>query len=211
MKRIGAIAFVVVLALGVLGIGYARWADTLVVHAAVQTGVVKWGFLDCGTSDEGDTIDKTVVTLDPTAPAADRVPHNMVPPKNVGSSECTLVDTDDDGVNDKLEVNLNNVYPCYYLETSFHPYNAGTIPIHIARVKIGDEWITANKYFRLDLSGDGQPDIELYWGNNFHAQLHPGDEVEISFKIHVLQTAEQGKDMSFDALIEAAQYNEEQP
>lgn len=207
MKRIAAIAFVLVLALGLMGAGYARWADNLNVHTVVKTGTVKWAFLDCSTSDEGTTIDQTVVTLDPAASLDDRRPHDMVPPKNVGSAECEIVGEEDDTLN----VTLNNVYPCYYADVTFHPANVGTIPIHVARVFINGEWITANKYFQMDLSGDGKPDIELYWGDNFHAQLHPGDEVEISFKIHVLQTAEQGKNMSFDVKVEAAQYNEEVP
>ncbi len=110
-------------------------------------------------------------------------------------------------------VRLTNVYPCYYAGVSLYPKNLGTIPIHIARVKVGDnDWITQNAYYKLDLSGDGKPDIELKWGDNFGAQLH-GDTPppELSCEIHVLQTAEQGGEWSFPILIEAAQYNEELP
>ena len=84
MKRVGAIAFTVVLALAVLGVGYARWADTLTVHAAVQTGTVKWGILRCSTTDAGTAIDQTVGSLDPRAPDSEQEVKPMDPPEERG-------------------------------------------------------------------------------------------------------------------------------
>ena len=218
---LGALAIVLVLTLGALGIAYGLWAQSLIVNATVSTGELDWGLASFTIQDD-----------DPPPPVYPTTKPDMtcsvgfvdVPgwpggfwrylDKNVGWGEGLLVDTDGDGDNDVLQLTLHNVYPSYCNEIALYPVNTGTIPLKIQDVTFnpGNIVLKQNAIVRLDLNGDGQDDVEICYGDNFGAQLHPGGpRPEISFWVHVLQAAPQGQTLTFSISIRGVQWNEYQP
>lgn len=55
MKKIGLLALVLVLALSAVGVGFAKWTDSVKFHGVVRTGEVSIGIADLGTTDDGYT------------------------------------------------------------------------------------------------------------------------------------------------------------
>lgn len=180
--------------MGVLGIGYAAWTDTIAIDGTVTTGEVCIKFSQSSGWDDQDGPPPYIPTDDPDFNA---IPGPGFPftaylvDKNVGwgVSEVSV-----DGKT--LTVALHNVYPSYYNHLGFVIWNCGTIPVKIQKFifKDGDGVIVKevppdDRYFTLDLSGDpgDVPDLELWWGNDAGTQLEPGDGVNHSFSVHMLQ------------------------
>jgi len=215
MKKLGVICLALVLALGSLGVAYAAWNDEVIVEGTVQNGSLILGISDCAVRDGSAPVN--VGGDYPTNnPDQSILPGFVGNPfyldKNVAWGDCSLEDLDGDGINDKAYFNLYNTYPCYFNAFAFYPYNAGTIPLRINSVLIewegGSQLLTENDYIGIDVTGDGYNDIEILWGNNFGAQLHEGQQIEVSFWIHVLQEAPQNATLSFTATMMAVQWNE---
>lgn len=212
MRRLVLVVCSLLLCVAIVGVGYALWSETLWVDGTVHTGIVDWGFQYCTLLDEfppppmsgpgtiGDW------TCDPGFLNVHRLQ------KNVAWGSATIVDN-----GHAVDFQLDNVYPCYFNALNLYPVNTGTIPIHIERVKIKDgagnvvAELTESPapIVNVDLNGDGAADVEILWGDNFGAQLHPGDPpVEISMSIHVLQPCPEDADLKFTIELEAVQWNE---
>lgn len=138
--------------------------------------------------------------------------------KDVGCTIVSLIDSDGDGDSDSMNITLNNVYPWYYTHIAFKIHNNGGIPIKIWRVILSNGTHNFTYYElneqelqqgeEIDVTGDGKPDITLWWGDNFGEQLHPCDSADISFDITVLQEAPQGSSLTFILYLEVVQWNE---
>ena len=94
----------------------------------------------------------------------------------------------------------------------------GTIPVRIQSVTFttpfGEVTIDAGTpIVELDLNNDGQPDIEIWWKDNwFGDQYHPGDYIdETSLWLHVMQPAPQNAQLSFTVTMRCVQWNEYEP
>ena len=199
-----AIAILALLLVMLVGTGYALWSGNLLINGVVNSGELDWAFsTSVSTLDHGPDWNG-----DPEGPCFNAYPAPEG--KDVGSSSYQLLDTDLDGDYDTLNVTLNNVYPLYLEDISFHVFNDGTIPLKIWKVVLAGNEYYANTDFPVyvDLNGDGYPDIRVCWGDNFGLQLHPGDTAEISLEVIVLQPAPQGAQLSFTISLIAVQWNE---
>jgi hypothetical protein len=203
MRRIVLVCLAVLLALGALAIGYAKWSDTLDIQGTVETGELDWEFVansfnqkDIGLDWTGDLQVSPVLTqLD----------------KDVGSTSGVLSDTDNDGDYDLLTLTIYNAYPSYANDISFWVHCNGSVPLIIEQVIInGDAVInhTPSPVILLDLNGDGANDVEILWGDNFGTQLHYCESVEISFLIHILQPIPENSTLPFNISLDAVQWNE---
>ena len=101
MKKIGLICLALVLALGVLGVGYGLWDKTVYIEGTVNTGEVN------AIMSVGDCSD--------TEP----------PEKDVSSIECYLDPND----NQVLIVTITNAYPSIDYYCNFDITNTGTVPV----------------------------------------------------------------------------------
>lgn len=108
MKRIGMIGTLLLVALLVLGVGFARWSDTLTIGGRVNTGSLKAEFDEVGSWDS-----------EPEG-------------KDYSSIEC-VVDEDDPSV---LHVTITNGYPSIDYYNAFDIVNSGTIPLHVDAVTV---------------------------------------------------------------------------
>ena len=233
MKRFGLLCLALVLAFGSLGIGYALWSDQLYIEGNIDTGRLDWCFSTWRILDPFSPADHgyqpaSVDLLDYTCHDgfAFRDPPNDFNQfwhldKNVSWAEITPIPAT--GCVKTLEVTLHDTYPCNFHEIGFYIFNNGTLPLRIWKVIIDDggpneTTLYATGYTGLDLSGpagapDGNDDIEISWGDNFGAQVHPGEPNpdEISFWIHTLQAAPQDETMTFTMTLVCVQYNEYLP
>jgi len=138
--------------------------------------------------------------------------------KDVGCTNVSLIDSDGDGDSDTMNVTLYNVYPWYYTHIAFKIHNNGGIPVKIWRVILsnGTHNFTyyelneqeLNQGEEIDVTGDGKPDLTIWWGDNFGEQLHVNQSANISFDITVLQEAPQGSSLTFTLYLEVVQWNE---
>lgn len=206
MKRIGILALVLVVALGALGIGYAKWSDTVIVNGSVETGEVCF-LIDCESAGEvfhgsAPFNDSNWVDWVATPGAVSCPPgftftgiHEV--DKDVASSSAECDDVDEDGMTETINFTIDNAYPYVLLELSFVVCNCGTIPIKIETPTITQD--------------DG---LLIQWLDNIGYQLHPGECVEISFYVGVTQTlpngelTPQGTALHFSATVSAVQWNE---
>jgi len=218
MKKLGLICLAIVMVLGTMGVGYAMWSDAIAISGTVQTGAVSIKF------------EKFFTQLDPKTPpppyvvGEDGLGHDWtiepgqwgsVRPleKNVGYTNVTWIDEH------HVSVTLNNVYPCYYNNISLHVSNDGTIPVKVHQPSLTFDPGTGSVTIPLprtvttyitgpDQYGGTSPVVELYWMHAPAEQIHPGDIIEYSFGIHVLQAAMQDHTYTFVINMQADQWNE---
>jgi hypothetical protein len=195
-----AIFAIALIALAIVGFSYAHWSETLWLSGTVRTGEMCAEFVPpITTTDHGNdwTCDPGIVNVRQIN-------------KDIGSSAARSIDTNADGCNDTIIVELNHVYPCYYEHMAFWIHNCGTIPWRIWRAIFnpGNVIIYRPSYLTLDLNGDGNADIEIYWGDNFGQQVDPCGRVDLSFDIHILQPFPEDTTLTFSIAIEMVNWNE---
>lgn len=216
MKRLSIICLIMVLALAVMGFGFAKWSDTVVVSVAAETGEVDWGFVSGSFMQKDEGPDWT---CDTGLENVRKAPEG----KDVGSTTYVFSDADSDGTLDTLTVTVTNAYPCYYNEVSAKVQNYGTIPVIVqyavldwmgTKVTLADGqvymFLSNGQVVEYDGSGTYPANavIEFCWMNNAGNQQHPGQKLEESFDFHVLQPAAQSTAYTFSISLEAIQWNE---
>jgi hypothetical protein len=194
--------------LAIVGFTYAHWSETLWLNGKVTTGNM------CAEFVQGSVIQK-----DPFGPnndwtCDDGLTNIRQLTKNIGHTNCTLIDTNNDGCKDTLKIDMGNVYPSYYEHIAWKIHNCGTIPWKIWRVIFNPGNIIINKtgpILKLDLNNDQKPDIEIDWGNNFGDQVDPCENIDLSADFHILQPIPQDSTLTFTITIEIVNWNEYPP
>jgi predicted ribosomally synthesized peptide with SipW-like signal peptide len=137
INKMAAIFIASIFALSGLGVAYAAWTDTITIDGTVTTGNV-------------DLVICSWFNGDPSGPGDPPDYYSGIPDwhcneyfigapwldpegKNVGWTVVTPIDPDGDGCYNNIEIELNNVYPCYYTMVSIYPRNTGTIPVKIQK------------------------------------------------------------------------------
>jgi hypothetical protein len=221
VRKKALVCLVVVLALALMGFGFAKWSDSVVVSATAQSGSVKWGI-----------IDESVWQLDEGTDWHSEMEGGMLnydqdpEGKDVGSTSIEVTDANEDGVKDTLDITVSNAYPCYFNEITFDVINAGTIPVIVQIPKLTwmrtESELESGVVYYLCSNGsiiseydDGfvSPEengavIEVMFQDNVSAQQHPGEVLSESICFHVLQPAAQNDQYSFSLSIEGVQWNE---
>jgi hypothetical protein len=216
MRKVGLLILALVIALGTLGVGYAKWSDTVIINGTIESGNVCIKFDGSGTNvDPCATgyLDYTVVKdKDGNWVVADPIDQDLIynlEPKNVG---CTTKTLSDDGKT--LTVTLTNVYPGYLADLELHLRNCGTIPVKIegftytaVSSTCGDSFCISGADYDWKTPGPCQLLVK-YANDNQAVQIHPGEYTTSSFLVLVDQSAKQGCTYTFTININAAQWNE---
>jgi predicted ribosomally synthesized peptide with SipW-like signal peptide len=229
MKKIAILALSLVLALGVLGIGYAKWSDTVTINGTVNTGTVKVGVLDVGTTDMGTTVDPRVVPQN-----VDDEPNwqydlwvaDTTDPKNVGSAistnngdiKCTCHDV---GYYGSITETIANAYPFYNPSINIDIASCGTVPVKIDNVVLsGSTGINpaclAWNWTIVVPQGVNQPAATLTGSGTLeqfvaalgHYQLEQCQVLHITLGVIFLECTPQNTSGSFTITITASQWNE---
>lgn len=221
MKKIGVIALTLVLALGVLGVGYAHWSQTLYIDTTVKTGTLIVGFQEVIPSEDPEVENKDVGSITAILDTQ----------KGTHWDEYTGTYLP---IYEKVLVTIDNAYPCYGVHIVFTVANGGTIPADVTAVNLSDpsgelkfQWTTpppaspAVGFFWKDFNGNGVYDppgidpvvdpgekiISVKFVNLVGHQLDPCDEEKAELDLHIEQAAEQGHTYKFLATITTVQWN----
>jgi len=190
-----AIFAIALIALAIAGFSYAHWTEYLWLYGYVETGNLCAEFVDVSNKDLGLDLN-----------CDNGINRFWQIDKDVGKTTVYIV------APNTIEVIMDNVYPSYYENIQMHIHNCGTIPWKLVRVNFTTPYeqksITGPAYLTLDMSGDGKADVEIKWGDNFGFQFDPCTEIEVSFKIHVLQDAPEDTTMTFTVTIIIINWNE---
>jgi len=130
MKKVGILALTLVLALGALGIGYARWSDTVTVTGTVNTGNVKIGIVDKGVVDPGADPQCGVGVNTEGKDVAQTVSTN------IGEVKCACPAIEPtQSYYASVQEDFIHVYPWYKSGFTVWLGNCGTIPVKIYDVQ----------------------------------------------------------------------------
>ena len=184
MKKIGILALAFVFALGALGVGYASWSKTLSVNASVETGSVnaEWYFVGCFDIED----------------------------KDVGTTTAWI-----DGADPQiLHFSIDNGYPCYIGDCEVEFRYTGTVPVHLESIdfEAGPE-LTGCTVEQSPWTGTFTAycdQLTVDFVDGLGMQLHQGDRLGSSVRVHIEQDAEMDSQYTFDIRILFVQYNESQ-
>ncbi len=115
---------------------------------------------------------------------------------------------------------IQNAYPSYHCTAWFDVVNTGTIPVLLHSVSIQGTAAApceSGASTQYDLDGDTQLDIEICvselppcpTGQRCEPQIDPDKEFQFNLDLHILQTADQGTSLEFEAAMCLHQWNEE--
>jgi|GEM_PF-1683810 len=179
MKRIGLLCLALVIALAVMGAGYAYWTQALHVNTTVNTG--NWAF---GGSEGGGIV--------PT-PAVSPGPNNIP-----GYGSMTLNSWD----STSFSVTINNAYPGYSASVNYSLQNAGTVAAEVEWITIAGNQMTSNP-FSFILGSGSENNISVY------STLYVGDIIPpgttqpftMTFTIPNTLTGDENLNGSFNVVI----------
>jgi hypothetical protein len=177
---IAVLTVAMLVALAAVAVGYGLWAKVLTIEGTLETGDVsaEWSFVLCG-----DIEDKEVGTID------------------------GFIDPVDPSI---LHFEIGNGYPSYTADCEVEYMNTGSIPVHVEEIRFvpGDfTGCTVNR----QLNGTFVASCDqatVTWANNRCSQLHTGDFVASSLRVHVEQPAEQNATYGFGVEVQLNQFNE---
>lgn len=142
VARVSLLGLALVLALGASGAAFAKWCDSVVVQAVVESGDVDVRFSDQKSNDwSDDAVDITIGDPaecglwtfgdihDPGTWDWSGIVH--IENKEVASTDCEIL-----AGGDRMRVTVTNGYPCYWGDVAFSLDNIGTIPVHIAGLRL---------------------------------------------------------------------------
>lgn len=129
---------VLILVLGMSGVAYAHWSETLYISGTVDTGELDLEFSSAVCNE-----------------------HPEAEGKDVGHCEVVLIDTDGDGDHDTVQLTITNGYPCYACDVVLDIHNNGTVPANLVEY---DFDVTGDlaPWVEVSFSGtwDGFPQID---------------------------------------------------
>ena len=206
MNKIALLIVGVVLAVGLVGVGYALWDKDLFIDGQVSTGEVNAIFVDAYTDDDGipnnpdhDPNDDGGGTLfdywgsissdDPKGPGPmpDRYDKDVVR----CWAEIDRVD------NQILHIGLANAYPSYWNTIWYTIENNGSVPVVV------------NQFGLTPLDFTQGLEVDVFWsGTVVGDQIDPGECRDGMIQVHLLQPADELTTYNFDAYIWLVQWNE---
>jgi len=203
MKKIGLLALALVLALGTLGVAYAKWSDTVTISKTIGTDNVEvewgtytpWDMCDSGIKDFNIDLVKypTTTTWVQTG-------------KDVGCTEVTGLDTD------SLTVTVTNAYPKYYGDIEVEFCNTGSVPVKLQSIvarPVG-EWSLASEAWFFNVEDcDGAIWVDTVDGVG--TQIDPGECKAASVKWVVQECASQSATYEFTITWTVVNWNEYTP
>jgi predicted ribosomally synthesized peptide with SipW-like signal peptide len=224
MKKIGLISLALVIALGGLGIGYAKWSDTVTINGSVKTGsldlVVErvdgdyvWKCLDTGALVYDHWVyDYTIPGyVDPITPPAN--------PLLVAYTTSAISGPD------KVTISYNNLFPykggawgCPPVRrgwvTSVQIHCVGTIPVHLKLTPtitgIPASWVSYCYFVYDNLGNLIECDNDL--AGLEYQQLENCYTVSLGILVDVPQEASaMSKSGAIELLVEGIQWNKYNP
>src|SRR3990170_4419463 len=223
-----------VVALGLLGLGYALWFKVITISSGVNTGRVH-ASIERAFTDDDDKVDSPLdsqdtegcvdlgavdvdgdgkTSCDPAATGPD--------PKRHYDKDVARCDASVDTANNNLgHIKKTNVYPSYHCTAWFEIHNDGTIPVKIASAvatwacpdgTAGSAKLVPSTPILVDLDCDGVADASIHLtGVKICPQIDPSQRVLMDIDQHIEQGAPQGATLSYSVAVQFNQWNEPGP
>jgi len=188
MKKIGLICLAVVLTLGIAGVGFGWWSETLDIgQNPINTGNLDAIFRQAVSNDDGSVCPRFCIDGywlanvdtgdnddDPTAcqtmgVAVGRT-ANIATTTVTGAHPQGSQNTFNIGTTSqyqKLTVTMSNVYPCYYATIFFNILNAGTVPCKVKSVKLVEVSVGG--------SPTGSPNLDMVVCTTYYVDADTGN------------------------------------
>lgn len=180
-KPLIVVTLVMVVALGIVGVAYGLWFKVLFVEGTIETGNVdaEWTFAGCFDIED----------------------------KDVGTTTASI-DQDDDQI---LHFEIENGYPSYTGDCEVEYTYTGSVPVHVEAIRFDPGDFTGCVVDQSPTVGSftaacDQATVE--WVDGLCVQLHEGDRLAASLRVHVEQEAEQNTSYEFGVGVQLNQYNE---
>lgn len=204
MKKLGTLCLVLVVALGLLGLGFAHWQQELFINGTVNTGKLCVGIRDVGTNDPPAAAGE--VSLDP---GYDKDVASM---KSINGEEKCLHNQIQ--YYHDIEYVISNAYPSYSATGFYDIANCGTIPVKIEKIQVsrdsGANWedISPCVPTLVDLDNDGTADLTLHVTNiALKQQIDPCNVAKGDLTVHVEQDTKEESLYKFHLRIKLTQWN----
>jgi hypothetical protein len=211
MKKIGLLCMALVLALGMLGVGYALWKDEVTIEGTVNTGTVEIDIIE---------LSETYVYKNITPNAAEPLVKSNVPLVSgdlllVASATADIVSTDPK----EIEMTFTNIFPTptagpIKADVMLH-YN-GTVPAHVVlETDYIDPLLEPYLIETWELSKDDRQTWEPI--EDWEIQLHQCYYIWFNVSLNATKLQEDGKDaqglqdLTFTKTIVVHQWNEPYP
>ena len=236
LKRIGALALALIMALGALGVAYSAWTETLYINSTVQTGTLDIDVAGCSSTfvykvPPGGTEvhlvypDGTEKHFYPNGTEVHRV-YGSFDPSPLGTliaSAVTLPSLLPDA--DSATMTFTGIFPCIDFRADVQLEYVGTIPARVSVAKIyandtGDTtlnalWalgVTSNHTYGAWIDGELSTNTGLSWTPIYDPlglQLHQGDMVHVTLHVHLPEGSQYDglSGLGFTGLITVVQYN----
>ena len=178
MKKAIGMFVALILALGMTGVAFAQWNETLYITGTVNTGTVDVAWSEGGSWDTDDY---------PYAPEG----------KDVSGIICEI-DVEKPNI---LHVTVYNAYPCidYFNVVDIHC--VGSIPVHLYEVFVSPP--DPNVLVEISYYEDAGCTVPAV----LPVQLHTDDTIYVQIHVHITELALQNHTYMFDAEIKAVQWN----
>ena len=125
------ISIIAVLALGLMGYGYAAWSATVTTTATVNTGTFKLGIATAGTTDGSGVHDLTWGSDGAGLPGTTSSAYDVGSLIDTEGSTAAFTTTGDIPYYTGVTETYANVYPDYQAGYTVDIANGGTIPISL--------------------------------------------------------------------------------
>ncbi len=200
LGKFGIVFLALALALTLTGAAFAAWTDDLTIDGTVTTGELDWELMGPVTQADLGNDQNCFFDLN----GGVWVPMG----KDVGNTQVVISDPD------TMTVTVNNAYPYYGNHIAFKLHGLGTIPLKFWKINyyvdgiLVDTSYVEDEYVYLDLDGDEQYDLEVWYGDHLGWQFHNCTKADVSFELLVLQPAPQNSTLTFTIELVGIQWNE---
>lgn len=202
----GLLFMLLVVALGMIAVGYGLWSKVLTIQGEVHTGSVD-AIFSIEEIDQGEISFLSDNGVDE---------HKEIEGKLIANCAVTLEDGLPNPGPQTLKVVIKQGYPSFWCIVNFNVENTGTIPIKVEQPNItfADPGLFVNFGFSQGIGGSPCYFDELLGVGQIntidkHPQLEPGQQTFCTLWVHVEQSAKQGALLTFEATICVHQWNEE--
>jgi hypothetical protein len=207
MKKIGLLSLALVLALGVLGVGYAMWKDEVTIEGTVNTGTVVIDIVELSETYVYKNVTSREMIMSP-------VPICGAGLELIASATSADVSTADEK---KVEMTFTNIFPtCQPISADVMLHYNGTVPAHVALTI--DEMDPALEPYLIQTWKVWDAIEQMWVERDINGiQLHQCNSIWLIVSLNGTALQEDGrdaqglKDLTFTKTIVVHQWNEAYP
>ncbi|MEA3459868.1 MAG: hypothetical protein U9R11_04245 [Chloroflexota bacterium] len=189
-KQVRRLTLALMIALALLGMGAAKWTETLIITGEVDTGEVN-------AELSIEEVDNGLARGAPGGPSDNDLDEDLeAEGKDVAETTVSL-----DVTKKIMTIEVTKSYPCYHTYVDYDIHNTGSIPVKIESVTEDRGNLPSGA--TLELTGDAAT-----VGTQIEPIGETGDTVYGTLHLHLDNTASENTTYTFTETIVVAQWNE---